>query len=381
MQDEDNNPKKKNNPRKKNDGVADASREKEIEADDLLQEITDLNQRLEQEDAPWRTSATAIPWMRLSKEQKKLRLGLRYPVDTTNPPQANPLRHPKLYEDPYLFRNLRAFNRPASDYFRNVARSLGVRRFTANIQPTPGNNAHSNYLTRLDAVLINSVRQHLIGENVGKVDWREQNAVTPIRDQQNCGSCVSFAAIAVLESLTMRAGVANPDFSEAELFCGRGACNQGWYPEEAVNTLTSVGVGPESAFPYEEFLAGAQCRASEEGSRTKGVGPVSLTGDQRKQHIASVSPAILSFAVYEDFYAYSSGIYKHVQGGLLGYHAVACIGYDDGDGTAANPGHWICKNSWGTDFGEQGFFRIAYGDSESDSSPFWSLTSVESVNA
>ena len=60
---------------------------------------------------------------------------------------------------------------------------------------------------------------------------------------------------------------------------------------------------------------------------------------------------------------YESGIYKHISGGLLGGHAVIIVGWGVEDGTK----FWIAQNSWGDDWGEQGYFRIAEGECDFDS--------------
>ena len=65
--------------------------------------------------------------------------------------------------------------------------------------------------------------------------------------------------------------------------------------------------------------------------------------------------------MYEDFKDYNGGIYEHEYGPFAGNHLVAIIGYDD------SQGYWICKNSWGTAWGEGGFFRIKYGECGIDS--------------
>ncbi len=78
------------------------------------------------------------------------------------------------------------------------------------------------------------------------------------------------------------------------------------------------------------------------------------------------------FHVYSDFDGYTGGVYK-CEGEKLGDHFVLLIGWDDSEGA------WIAKNNWGTWWGENGFFRIAYdvcgigqwiaqvnGDSEED---------------
>jgi hypothetical protein len=70
---------------------------------------------------------------------------------------------------------------------------------------------------------------------------------------------------------------------------------------------------------------------------------------------------ITSFTVYQDFSSYESGVYQHVSGGARGGHAVTIIGYDNTWG-GEGEGYWICKNSWGSSWGESGYFRIAYGE-------------------
>jgi cathepsin B len=61
------------------------------------------------------------------------------------------------------------------------------------------------------------------------------------------------------------------------------------------------------------------------------------------------------FEVYHDFFSYKTGVYHHVTGDLEGGHAVKILGWGTADdGT----NYWICANSWGSNWGEDGFFRI-----------------------
>jgi len=73
-----------------------------------------------------------------------------------------------------------------------------------------------------------------------------------------------------------------------------------------------------------------------------------------------------SFNVYSDFMNYKSGIYKHTSGYLEGGHAVKILGW----GVEGGVNYWICANSWGTSWGEKGFFRIAYGECGIDSTVY-----------
>jgi len=208
-----------------------------------------------------------------------------------------------------------------------------------------------------------------------KVDWRDRcgtNAVTPIKDQGGCGSCVSFGSTATLESMVIIEHDVRTDLSEAELlFCGGGSCG-GWWPSGAVTYMTNKGVSHEECFPYRDHNMPCHtcCRRDAEAIAIR-QSVVVYDVNQRKDYLFWVGPMIACFAVFADFFAYSSGVYSHVTGGLAGYHCIEVIGYDDSENC------WLCKNSWGTGWGDRGFFRIAYGQCELDTTfPFWGISAT-----
>jgi C1A family cysteine protease len=165
----------------------------------------------------------------------------------------------------------------------------------------------------------------------------------------------------------------NSDLSEAELlFCGGGSC-QGWWPDNAIDYLGDQGVAQEECFPYQAHELPCQPCSRRDGEAIKITRTTTLFDvEQRKDYLAFVGPMIAGFTVHADFYAYSSGVYSHVTGQALGGHCVEVIGYDDFLGC------WICKNSWGAGWGEGGFFKIAYGQCEIDSTyPFWGMSGTD----
>jgi len=68
-------------------------------------------------------------------------------------------------------------------------------------------------------------------------------------------------------------------------------------------------------------------------------------------------PVDTGMEVYQDFLTYKGGVYKHTSGKLLGGHAIKIIGW----GNESGENYWIVANSWGTDWGLDGFFKIAFG--------------------
>jgi len=79
----------------------------------------------------------------------------------------------------------------------------------------------------------------------------------------------------------------------------------------------------------------------------------------QKKTISTEGPIEAGFEVYDDFMSYKSGVYRRNSDNLLGGHAVKIVGWGkEKDGSE----HWIVANSWNTKWGEQGFFRIAFGE-------------------
>lgn len=80
------------------------------------------------------------------------------------------------------------------------------------------------------------------------------------------------------------------------------------------------------------------------------------------QEIMTNGPVEAAFDVYADFESYTGGVYQHVTGDYLGGHAVKILGW--GVDAQSNLPYWLVANSWNTDWGEKGFFRILRGSDE-----------------
>ena len=200
-----------------------------------------------------------------------------------------------------------------------------------------------------------------------KVDWRNRDGdwTTPVKDQQGCGSCVSFGVSATIEArinLACKQQNLNKNLSEAHLFfCGCGnCCGNGWNFPPALDFCKNTGIGLEADFAYSD--SDQPCK--------QGVKPFTkisgwtklLSMADRKKVLAEKGPVVGGFAVYSDFFSYKNGVYKQTSDQLRGYHATCVVGYDDEQKC------WICKNSWGTSWGDSGWFKIGYGQCLIDTS-------------
>jgi C1A family cysteine protease len=212
------------------------------------------------------------------------------------------------------------------------------------------------------------------------VDWRTGGWVTPVKNQGSCGSCVSFCSCSVIESAVrlklQNAGYA-VDLSEAFLqFCGGGSCG-GWGLTSGLEAAKTMGVTDEACMPYQP--TDMNCTASRcsdwQNRLTKIASYTSYaTTAARKDAIAAKGPVLAGMAVYNDFFAYTGGVYvKSASATLAGYHCISVVGYNDTDQC------WILKNSWGTNWGEGGFCRIRYGQADLLIDSQWMFYSVDVV--
>jgi cathepsin L len=203
------------------------------------------------------------------------------------------------------------------------------------------------------------------GVGASSFNWVTQGKVTPIKNQGGCGSCWVFGTVAAFESSWAIRNNQLIDTSEQDvLSCcsthpagnGNGSCSGGWM-EWVAKTLAFEGTGTEASKPYTG--TNGICTAIARPYFASAWGFVSSTGQSTVAQLkaALVQHGVLSVGVMATsaFQAYHSGVFNENVAGLN--HCVAIVGWDDTMGG----GSWLIKNSWGTNWGLNGYMWIKYG--------------------
>jgi len=215
-------------------------------------------------------------------------------------------------------------------------------------------------------------RSNIVRDPPASFDARTQwpGCVHDILDQAQCGSCWAFGATEALSDRFCIAskGSVNVTLSPQELVsCDKNnyGC-QGGYLDKAWDFMKETGVPTLECMPYTSGggVTGTcppKCRDGSEPVFYKAKSVFSVKGEQHIQNeLMENGPLEVAFDVYQDFFAYKSGVYVHKSGGLAGGHAVKLIGWGEESGVP----YWLLANSWGTSWGMNGFFMIKRGSDE-----------------
>lgn len=203
--------------------------------------------------------------------------------------------------------------------------------------------------------------------------------VHPVLDQGQCGSCWAFGATEALSDRLCIAssGKTNVVLSPQYLVnCDTNnyGCNGG-YLNLAWNFLKTKGAPLNSCVPYTATDGTCPTKCADGSALTfyKAASVSSYTTPASiEAAVLATGPIEVAFTVYQDFMAYTSGVYKHTYGSALGGHAVKLVGW----GVSGTTNYWICQNSWGSSWGLQGFFWIAFGQCGIDSQGYAGTAAV-----
>lgn len=199
------------------------------------------------------------------------------------------------------------------------------------------------------------------------LDWRQRGVVTPVKNQGQCGSCWAFSTTGCLEShwaIRRRELVL---LSEQQLVDCAGAFDnhgcQGGLPSYAFEYIKhNGGIVSSKAYPYTAKDEECKFNPVDVVAKTRGSHNITeYAEDEILEAVATVGPVAIGYEVVSDFRLYKNGVYQSKdckQGPMDVNHAVLIVGYGT---TAAGVPYWIVKNSWGVEFGMEGYFWMLRG--------------------
>ena len=190
------------------------------------------------------------------------------------------------------------------------------------------------------------------------VDWRPY--CTEVKDQGLCGACPAFGTIGCMEAhlRIVKGEDFGVDLSESHLFfCAGGDCYSGAYMHKVLDQAKNY-ICREVCWPYsgeDEECKEEPCEKWKQGAYRIKSWKYIYNVDEMKKLLKN-GPLITIMRVYQSFLHYKGGIYHPLDDDpYLGVHCVAVVGYDD------EKGAWLIRNSWGEDWGIDGYAWVKYG--------------------
>jgi hypothetical protein len=219
-----------------------------------------------------------------------------------------------------------------------------------------------------------TARVFLKGEHTPKdfqaadsVDWVAKGAVTPIKNQGQCGSCWSFSTTGSVEgSYQIKTGKLLSLSEENLVQCDNRAHGgsdqgcQGGLMDNAFKWIETNGICTEEAYPYTSGTGTTgTCKksCSPAVTVTKYTDVTQGDEDALADAVQGQPVSIAVDAAGSQWQLYKSGIFNHPTCGKQLDHGVLAVGY----GTQAGTDYWKIKNSWGTTWGQSGYMLMKRG--------------------
>eukprot|EP01059_Diplonema_ambulator_P035673 TRINITY_DN84_c4_g1_i1.p1 TRINITY_DN84_c4_g1~~TRINITY_DN84_c4_g1_i1.p1 ORF type:complete len:362 (+),score=134.68 TRINITY_DN84_c4_g1_i1:82-1086(+) len=211
-----------------------------------------------------------------------------------------------------------------------------------------------------------------LGDNTTDFDWRTKGAVTGVKNQGQCGSCWTFGTTGDIEGTWFLAGNKLVSLSEQELVAcdktgGNLGCDGGLQEKAFAYVIKKGGLASEEQYPYTSGIGiGGLCHTDKMYPVSANISSwyqvsKSASGEMdMKTQLPKVGPITIGINA-GPMQDYKKGIDNpKICNPQSLDHAVLVVGYGVESGTQ----YWTIKNSWGTDWGEEGYYRIVMGENK-----------------
>ncbi|XP_063296195.1 cathepsin S-like [Pelobates fuscus] len=194
------------------------------------------------------------------------------------------------------------------------------------------------------------------------MDWREKGCVSNVKNQGSCGSCWAFSAVGALEGqLQLKTGklvsLSPQNLVDCSSKYGNKGCSGGFMTRAFQYVIDNQGIDSDSYYPY--TAQDQPCHYDTAGKASTCIKYTEIepaTEDTLKQALATVGPISVAIdATRPSFYFYKSGVYDDPACSQEVNHGVLAVGY----GNLNGKDFWLIKNSWGENYGDHGYVRIA----------------------
>ncbi|MFH1535559.1 MAG: C1 family peptidase [Patescibacteria group bacterium] len=248
--------------------------------------------------------------------------------------------------------------KPKKDYLKNFYKSIEEGQFQKN---SLENGSISKKLSEISSIGL-----------LASFDWRNNGGdwLTPIKDQGQCGSCWAFASVGAHESqidIKSNNPATDEDLAEQYLVsdCFLPANCGGLYLSDIPNLFNfhrDNGIVDEGCFPYKAVNSSCTPCSDYQNRLLKIEDWYAVAANivDIKTALTTEGPLWVGLFMSSSFDANSIMRCNRSQDRNIN-HAVVIVGYND------IGGYWIVRNSWGADWGENGYFKVGYGECNIDS--------------
>jgi len=192
-------------------------------------------------------------------------------------------------------------------------------------------------------------------------DWRQQGAVTAIKNQGQCGSCWSFSTTGSVEGchfLTTKklVSLSEQNLMDCSYSQGNQGCDGGLMTQAMDYIISNKGIDTEKSYPYTAEDGTCHYTPANSGATMKSYTNVQTGSEQDLQTKVAMGPTSVAIdASHSSFQFYSSGVYNEPDCSTSQLdHGVLAIGWGIDSGST----FWLVKNSWGTSWGMNGYIEM-----------------------